>query len=618
MRKYYSWNIALIVVCFAVAFGIERYMDKDRCLKQYANDISTTLVANEQSCEDLLSEQSLYLKFYYHLDTSFSTRDFVISQSEKIDEEPFTLFLLKKDSVVSASNNLVSFDTSLQDNSFVRLSNGYYFVKKKTYPSIDSSLQAIAFILIKRAYKDTSPYVENTFEANANIPEGISIDPVVSSSYPIHNKAGQTIAFLDSNMPTISYNLQVLVYGLYVLGFVLILILGQLKVQQLKKKQHRLSLPLFVLVFILVALGYHFMDFGTHFQAFTFLKPSFLGTNGYKGSLADVMSYILLLLWSLGYIFNNYPTYNLAKIHRLLPWIITLGEHILIVFCGFMTVAVHHLLIESSAFVFDFNDLYNIDGFNIASIVSILLVWFIYTLVVYHGLKLVHQFDLPSYYRAAISPAIAVGVGVFSSSYIHVGLTEIQISISLYTFIVLFDIFMTNLKTSDDYVLSWGLFGLALYAATSAILLNTFRDIKNYEIYTKYINVLNEPNDSVALKNIKSITQIFGNQSLKNIDEGEKALAQLFNTNVYLPDHYKLNIRSNSTLLDSSIRNFTSSYLAISYVKDCHNQSLGDSVWYRMEVTQKDESKTIGYHEDLFKTPFSRLKIGRASCRERV
>ena len=608
MRKYYSWNIALIIVCFCTAFGIERYMSKDRCLMQYSNEISTKLSALEQDCDDLLSEQSPYLNYYFCIDISPSAAAFALDKAEKINNKPYTLFLLNKDSVISVSNNLVALDTSLQDNSFVKLSNGYYFVKKKTYPSIDSGLQAIALILIKRDYNANSDYINNTFEVDSDIPESISMDAKVVSSYPIYSKSGQTLAFLDSDKPTMSHKLQIWVYVLYVLGFVLVLILGQIVAQQMKKKYHSLSLALLVFVFVLVAFGYHFMDFGAHFSSFVFLQPSFMGVSGYSGSLSDVMVSILLLLWFLSYVFNNYSNNNLGSIHRFLPWFITVAEHILVVFCGFMAVSVHRLLINSSTFVFDFNDLYKIDGFNIASIVCILLVWFIYTLVVYHSIKSIHRFGLPDFFRSAISPAIAVGIGVFSLSYFNLGLTAIQISISLYAFIVLFDIFMTSHKASNDYMVSWGLFGITIYAFASAILLNTFRDLKNNEKYTAYVNTLNEQGDNKALENIKKITQVFENQKVKDAEDAKKQLSQLFNNNAYLPDHYTLDIRSTNVVLDSSIRNFTNTYSVISYITDCQNRSLGDSIWYRMEVVQKNESKANCYHEDLFKTPFSNLE----------
>ncbi len=598
MRKYYSWNIALIILCFLFAYGIESYLTKAHNLTQYAADISNTLAQKEQESDSLFSEQSSFLRFFGGLDSSPTCANTALATARVLSSKPYTIVLYRGDSVLYTSNNLVLPDSlSMSCAPFIHLHNGYY-VQRTQASALDSGLVLSRLVLVKNDFRFKSKYLDEGFVGQSEIPSAVSLTDVVTP-YAIRSNSGLSVAYIQSAHQSMSQPLQLFLFLLYMIGFASMMLLGHKIAKGIQVKHKFLPILTMISMFVLVHFIYYYSDFGTHFPDLVFLKESFKGPSIIRGSLASILLNIFALLWFIYFVYGQKTTQNRAVLPNSVKYVMSVMEHGLIVLCGFIAIDIHRHLIRYSTFDFDFDNVFEIDSYSMAAILCILLIWFVYSIFVYHTTTNIRSLNLPDRYRSIISPLIAIVTGYFALLYFDIGINPLQIVISLYIFIVSFDFFMGK----KDPILGWGITALLLYSIASATLLNTYKQQKDFEIIKKYISALNVSKDSIAELEVRSLSQSFSKANIKTRAEGLNFIQKTFNANAYLPDYYELTVRPTSAVTDSSLRDVTTMYHRTSYIKDLNNPILGDSAWYRIELMQRDESIYDAYHDDLFKMP---------------
>jgi two-component system, NtrC family, nitrogen regulation sensor histidine kinase NtrY len=604
MRKYYSWNIALIVLCFLLAFGIESYLSKARNLTQYSADISNSLAQKEQESDSLFVEQSSFFRYFGGLDSSPICANVALETARALSSKQYTIVLYRGDSVLYTSNNLVLADSlSKLRSPLVHLHNGYY-VQRTQVSSQDSGLVLSRLILVKRDYKVNSKYLNQDFADQAYIPASVFLINEVTP-YPIRSNSGLAVAYIQSEGQALSQSLQIFLFLLYMLGFASMMLLGHKIAKGMQLTKRILPILTMILMFVCVHLIYYYLDFGTHFPDLVFLKESFKGPSIIRGSLAGILFNIFALLWFIYFVYGQKTPQNREGLPMYVKYMMSIIEHGLILICGFMAIDIHRHLIRYSTFDFDFDNVFEIDSYSMAAILCILLIWFIYSIFVYHTTTNIRSLNLPDRFRSVISPLIAIAAGYFALLYLDLGINSLQILISMYIFIVSFDFFIGK----KDPILGWGITALLLYSIASATLLNTYKQQKDFEVIKGYVNALNVSKDSIAEMEVLKISKSFSKANIESNDAGLDLIKKTFNANPYLPDHYELTVRPTSTVTDSSLRNFTTTYNRISYIKDFNNTALGDSTWYRVEVSQRNESVSDVYHDDLFKTPMKEMQF---------
>jgi two-component system, NtrC family, nitrogen regulation sensor histidine kinase NtrY len=604
MRKYYSWNIALIVLCFLSAFGIESYLTKARNLSQYSADISNTLAQKEQESDSLFSEHSSFFRYFGGLDSSQTCANVALATARALSSKQYTIALYRGDSVLYTSNNLVLSDSiSSFDKPLVHLHNGYYVQRTQAFAQ-DSGLVISRLILVKHDYKVGSKFLNKGFADHEDMPRSVALTDEVSP-YAIRSNSGLAVAYIQSEGSALSQSLQTFLFVLYILGFASMMLLGHKIAKGIQLKRRILPILIMILMFGSVHFLYYYMDFATHFPDLVFLKESFKNPSIIRGSLASILFNIFALLWFIYFIYGQKSPQNREVLPTYIKYIMSVMEHGLIMLCGFIAIDIHRHLIRYSTFDFDFDNVFDIDSYSMAAILCILLIWFIYSIFVYHTTTNIRSLNLPDRFRSVVSPWIALAIGYVALMYLELGINSFQILISMYIFIVSYDFFIGK----KDPILGWGITALLLYSIASATLLNTYKQEKDFGLIKNYVKALSVSKDSIAEIELHKISKLFSDANVKDAAAGLNFIQQTFKSNPYLPDHYDLKIRPTSAILDSSLRNFTTTYNRISYIKDLNNAALGDSVWYRLEVEQFNESISESYHDDLFQTPMKQTQI---------
>ena len=605
MRKYYSWNIALIIVCFVSAFCIESYLTKSHNLTQYAHDISKKLSEREQESDSLFSDNSCFFRYFAGLDSSTTCKSVAINTAKALTNKSYTFAVFKNDTSTYISTNDVNLDSILYVNSpVVQLNDGYYVQRCQTY-SQDSSLKLCRLIRLKKNYNVTSKYLDNAFSGNVNIPGYIQLSTVEPTPYVVKSNSGLPVAYLTSDSKAMGLTMQIALFLLYIFGFISTLVFVHKMAKMIQKANKVLAVLFIIFMFIILNVAYYYLQLETHFPDITCLKIAFVGPDTLRGSLASVLVNIFILLWIVYFFYAERSKQKIYNFNVYLKYPMSVLEHFLIVLCGFMTVGIHRHLVQFSTFDIDFDNVFDIDTYSMTAIFCILLVWFIYSIFVYHTTISIRNLGLSTTFRSIISPMLAIGLGFSFLQQFGLGIDARQVLISVFFFIVAYDYFIGK----RDPILGWGICSLLLYSVASATLLNTYKQQKDYKTIREYVNNLDVQKDSIAEVQIKKIAANFENTTHTTIEEGTASIKKMFNSDAYLPDHYELTLRNTNTVTDSSLRNFTSTYNRISYIKDISNCASNDSVWYRMEVTQLNESSTAIYHDDLFKTPMKEMQF---------
>jgi two-component system, NtrC family, nitrogen regulation sensor histidine kinase NtrY len=362
----------------------------------------------EKRLQELEAQMQTSLEEISNLKTEAEFHEYFIHHGLK--EQGFTFFYYEKNTLVKWSDSeteiLQSFPDSSYNNHLIRLSDGWYepFIK-----SFDGK-KIIGLVLIKKEFPFENNYLLNHFNPKFGLPENAQLHLNPSGENLIHSISGNklfSISFSnDATQKKFGLNGWLEFFAIFFSLFAILIYFFQRKVTRVIHLAS-VSILLIALRWLMISLR-----FPSEFYSSAFFSPLFYGSSFFFNSAGD------LLLNVLTFFCISILTFLYSTKAKSPGFSSSAGLIIALAACNLLLAGVHKLvagLIVNSKISFEVSSLFNLDGYSVAAVVTIMFLMWTCFFVLYSIL----QFFKPllqkrnSFLTCTLSALIIAGVVLF-------------------------------------------------------------------------------------------------------------------------------------------------------------------------------------------------------------
>ena len=298
ISRFIKENIYLLVVAawlITISFIIDNYWSANSNLQTAQGNVSKYVHDAEKDFKNVLQDSAL----------TSSVRNGLFSEDflKKFTEKKYFIFFYKPDSLqnpglVFWNTQTILPDTaifsSLQNEGFAKLSNGYYVWNKSDSVGIFS----IALIPVKWNYIVTNDYLRNEFLNNPEISPRYEVADGTGIAGIVKSITGRTLFHIDEKMVSVDFKNNTFSVWLRIIGVLLVFFFIHFYASYLAitKRFYLALLFLFITVISLRIISY-FFPIPLNFRQFELFDPAVYGSNRILRSLGDLLINAILFLW---------------------------------------------------------------------------------------------------------------------------------------------------------------------------------------------------------------------------------------------------------------------------------------------------------------------------------
>lgn len=514
MRKRQLYILACIILAFASAIAADYYFNNHNNLSTYAQDIEDSFQQNEQKVEAWLNAPQQLLDLFIFLpDLAASEKTRKLQELENLSTEKYSLFWYDHDSLLFWSKNevlpseaVLNKVKSTSEPLFVKLSNGYYQLEIKHLERELTGQSILSAVPLKYEYSIESDYLKNQFVANNEIPDNIILVEY-PTDYPVKNKYGEIICYLDANGNISDSNHQMITLLLYILAFIFLGIFINDIANYLVVRYK----PWVGASFIVgVVLGIRYLSLGQSvtdkFSNLEIFSRAF-ETPVMNGTLGDLIINSVLFLWLMVFFHREFKIKSLINLGPVTRFIMTSLNYLPICLGLLMITGLFKSLVADSGIVFEFDNVFNLDIFSFLSIISLILLLIALFLFTHRMMLTIKSIGMSRYARLGAMTLTLVSIIPFILS-ADLMMSPVKMILITLIYVLVFDIFIDNKLPGFTWLVIW----LFLFSAYSAVLLFKYNLDRDLNIRKNYAVALAESRDSIAEIEINRL----GEKLLKN------------------------------------------------------------------------------------------------------
>ena len=552
-RNYLT--IALVLVFFVLAFGLELFFTSERNLQGYQTEVQESLHEAERQTDALFADTAWLLRQFIDEAPLQGLLREDMEKVARLTDKDYNICLYRNEDLVFWTNNRAFLATDAvrkiqrmpEKSRFVELPNGYYEVRKtllKDGKHFD--YYAVALLPLHNKFALESEYLINRFTGHENIPKAVDITPKITD-FPIQTKEGKTLTYLYAKTDFKDTSQQKLLLIFYLLAFITIgVLLNDIAVTIVQKYKPWIGAAFLVsTVFLLRGLSMVF-NFKSGFSDLNIFTESF-ATPVLQSSLGDLLINIVILLWLMVFFHREFQVRNFVNISAPSRWFLTTLNYFSILLGMLMVASVFRSLILHSGIKFDFDNVFNLNIYSLFAVIGIVLLVFAHFLFSHRMILTNVKAGLPVEQRlVCLAVAMVISLPIIDINDLGINYW-VFIPAGLF-YIVLFDMF----KDSGLPNLTWVIFWLVLLAFYSALLLFKYNNEKDLMRRIDYANKLSTWEDAnleinlnetkKRLKRLESFSFDIRTKSDSTAIEELHKIAESYYTNEeYLLNNYYLN-----------------------------------------------------------------------------
>lgn len=520
MQKRLFYILFILLSLFAVAFSYDYFINKSNDLSGFVADIETTFMNNEEEVEYWLNAPKKLLKvFTIPKDSPVKEKSKKLDELTSIANKDYSLYWFSGDTLKYWSKSEVvpseEVIVRLKANNapmFVKLPNGYYQLEIRELGGDLSGQSILSAIPIKREYSFESDYLKNSFISENPIPQNIYIEEY-PTDFPIDNKYGDIICYLDASGTSSNKQHQLITLLLFLIAFTYLAIIINNFANYLVERYQPWVGAAFLVSSV---MGIRYLSIGQNvaekFSNLEILSRSF-ATPVLNSSLGDLIINSVLFLWLMVFFHREFRIKAMINLGPVTRFIMTSLNYFPIVLGLLMITGLFKSLVVDSGIVFDFENVFNLDIFSFLSIISLILLLIALFLFTHRMMLTIKSIGMSRYARLG---AFALAILVSMPFIISADLLLVPVKMVLITiiYVLAFDIFIDNKLPGFTWMILW----FFLFSAYSAALLFKYNLDRDLETRKDYAVALAESRDSIAEMEINRLSnKIIRNDSLKKL-----------------------------------------------------------------------------------------------------
>ncbi len=518
MKKRLQFTFVIILLFFGLGAALDFGITKEDNLQSYSRRIERSLHKKEVEVSQLLADTGFILRQLrgiQHLSSPEQEAD--LDKLLKLTQKEFNVRLYMGDSLVYWLNNraFLTADQARElrkaedGESLIRLPDGYFEFVKSRFPG---EVTALALIPIKREFSRKSDFLPNTFFTDDfPIPEDVYLTED-KTDFAIHSLHGKTLAYLDAVGPAKDRSNLKLIFFIYMLGFVALgVLINDLSILLVRRFKPWTGAAFLFGAVILVRWFIIQSGFTEHFASFEVFSKMYTddvieGAN----SLGELLINIILLVWLMVFFNREFQVKEFTYPSMTIRFGLAVLNYFAINLGLVMVCYIFKSIILDSKIVFDFENVFNLNGQSILAMIGVVLLLLALFLFSHRMMAAINKLGLHKYWRlGAIAGSLLLATPVMMAMHLNLGLVYFLIAAVIY--LVVYELF-TEIQ---DMSLAWLVGWLMLFSSLTAMLLYKYNGDKDYKRRVSYAIALAKYEDPIARTGILEIgTNLLSDSSL--------------------------------------------------------------------------------------------------------
>ncbi len=494
MHSHRTLHIFLTLFLLGLSAGLRYWYDEKVVLQSFSRSISNYIVQSQSDFEASFQQYGTLIPQLY----GDWPEEKVGQMKRAIDDlaqKPYTFLLSRGDSITFWNNN---FDLppahklrdllALPDESLVSLPSGMFYLLNRSL----AQHNVLCLIPIKYHFGSNKLVRPHHFPASRSIPEQVEVSIGVAGDHVIKSKSGKPIGSLSAPEGTVFQQPQRVELLLF-LGFVLLYF--SLAYNIAADLVASRGMPAAVLFILCSLVCFFFLKIRLD------LSHSFVGTSvfGFSlssfGTLGELLLYLGILLWLMIFFHKEHnKIQDKSNTHIGFRMVVAILNYLSVMMSVLISLYIMKELVFSSSVIFDFDNLFNLDKYNLLLIWGVIMMMGAMFLYSHKLMASLSELALPLYHRT-----VAIAIAGLLISLIYLVGFQINFPIGFVIFftiayVLAFDVFV-ELRRVDFY---WVLIWIGLYSVYAAMVLYHFNSVRDIETRLRYAERLSESRDSIA------------------------------------------------------------------------------------------------------------------------
>ena len=532
MKKRLYFTIAAIILFFGLGAILDFGITKEDHLETYARRIERSLHKKEAEIQTFLADTGFIFRQLRGVEKLTSPeQEADLEHLLELTAKQYNVRLYQGDSLVYWLNNraFLSFDqvTTLQkephSKRLIRLPNGYFELVRSYLPN---DVMALAMIPIKKEYSRKSDFLPNTFVTDDfPIPDDVFLTEM-KTNFAIHSMDGETLAYLDATGPAKDKLHLKLIFFIYMLGFIAFgVLVNDLAILLVRRYKPWVGAAFVLGAVMLVRWLIIQSGFTQHFSSFETFSSMYT-ENVMEGvnSLGELLINIILLVWLMVFFNREFLVKEFTFPSLAIRFGLTTLNYFAINLGMLMVCYIFKSIVLDSNIVFDFENVFNLNGQSVLAMVGVVLLLLALFLFSHRMMLAIYKIDLNKNWRlGAIAISLIISIPVVISMKLNLELPYFFAAATIY--LVVFEFFIEVRNMTLGWLVGW----LMLFSGLTSMLLYKYNGDKDYQRREKYAQQLAKYDDDLAKagideigKNLLSDTSLVMWNLLVDYFEGDK------------------------------------------------------------------------------------------------
>lgn len=388
-----------------------------------------------------------------------------------------------------------------EGSQFIKLSNGYYEVIRKT----EGSFSSVVFIPVEIIYPFKNRYLRNTIDRDLLDDDNIDIaDFADKAVYNVHNVDGKYLFSVELKPGAINHRYYDLQITLWLLSFLTLCVLVH-NICNYTSRRVGVSAAFAVLLLFVGVVRFVNLYYGwpsvSHFQLFS---PQLYHYNPIFPSLGDFCLNIFAASWLASFLYHNRNRLIKQPLSQRNSYIVMVVYSILLIAVATLLLRLFYTLVLNSNISFDVTNVFNLSLYSFTGVLMLCFSFMLYYLLNDTFLVVAKRLDIPSSHKIIILLAFMTGATLYTV--FHRDSSFFYILVGVFTAIRVFPIWYGDGKLTPPAFL--GL--LATCSLISSMKLNHFQELREHnarQVMVQKLVVADDPDADVSFRNIeKQIT----------------------------------------------------------------------------------------------------------------
>lgn len=484
--KFIFFTLTLIGLLFIVNFAVTYFSKPDTELRMVANRTS-----------HVFSEKTTFIdNFYFNIIRRNNLGSSNINSTEilsRLNDQNVNLLQFKKNKLTFWSTNQVIVPDPAAvklGNSFMKLSNGWYFVNKK----VDGDLTSIFFVLVKNEYSFQNNYLENTFSPELEIPNYFKLADVEESGIVYVTDGGDIVLF-GLKIDSILKDQDISVAKIIIESLIIIIVFSLLVMISNHFFEHNKKwLSIIFAILIPIALRFLMLEFSVpgEFYRTKLFGPTIYASAYPNNSLGDLLLNSLLAFGITWYFTRKLEPFDISYGKKIIAYGATAITLLAVYKLCILQYSIFEGLIINSRIEFDLSKVLDLSFYSLIGLAIVGLIIYTFFLICFLLVRFFVQFNFNEKEKLSIF-LIALGI-------ITVFLIIRQTFTVYYLLIALFIIILERSIRSGKSLLDFPerTLVLLIFSTIVASSLNNFLSEKEKENRKLLALKLEDPNDPIA------------------------------------------------------------------------------------------------------------------------